>query len=358
MKLQILDDDTILFDNSSMEKVMFCEREGQYALIEGRIPTESKAALSFGEALHLAHRIRYYLEGNKAVSQETEGRQFMALEKFWEKKPTPFGDHRTLGLAQQVIKEYNQEFKEEQFNLFTREVEGKTQRIVEESFSMPLGKVGKYKIIWVGRLDLPIHNHEGNWITDHKSTSIGGEYAMQEFFMSSQFMGYTDSMAKRFGITVAGTLVNLMVVRKPAKTDRAKTKRIEFLRQYIRYDAEKLEEWRFNMLTLVRNFLSQWEEKFTTMRTKNCIRKYGQCAYYKVCMMSPASRHFALHGTDEYANDEWSPIHSDDEIFNWAVGLKPEEVTYRMAEVQAQPDPNMPSISNLITDLTDLSKLT
>lgn len=347
MKLTIHDGDTILIDNSSLEHVQNCPREGEYALIEGQVLDETKAALQFGEAIHLAQRLRYFLCGTAPASAEVEGRQMMLLEKFWEKKPTPMGDHRTLGLCQSVIQKYNAHYGAEDFQLFTSTAS--PTFTVEEPFAMPLGTVlGKYKIVWTGRIDLPIRDGRGNWVLDHKHTSLGGEYVLEEFYMSGQFMGYCKAFQDRFKQKVEGACVNLLTVRKPAKTEKAKKPQVEFLRRYIAYDQDRLDEWQHNTLRIVSTFLQHKEDKYFPMHTKNCVRKYGKCGYFGVCTMSPAARRATLFGP-EYKEDLWSPIHSDDEIFNWVIKLPVDQITYNLQPILATEDATGPSITDILS---------
>lgn len=305
MTLPLLDGDTLLIDNSRHENWSQCPRKGYYTIIRRRIPDADRAPLTFGGHLHAALKLRYLIHGTAPCSEQTEARQMLLLEKLWQQKPTAFGDHRTLGLAQEVISRYNETYGQEPFALFKAPT---GSNIVEEPFAYPLGIVSKIKVVWTGVIDLPIVDSGENFVMDHKSTSKYGDYYFADFVLSSQFMGYSWVLREKYGIEVKGAMVNALIVRKPGKTDRAKDP-IEFKRQKIYFDNDQLDEWRKDTLTLVEEMIAADTKGYFPKHTTQCTTKFGACPYLQLCALSPSVRELSLL-SNEYKDDEWDPLHA------------------------------------------------
>lgn len=279
-------------------------RSAEYGIAHQRIGAETKQALVFGEACHLAWKYRYKFCGAEPVSEENQIKQFILLEEFWRTHPTPIGDHRTLGFAQLVVEEYNRYWKRENFRILQTK-DGRS--VVEEGFAIPLGTIGKYKIVWKGRIDLGVEEIGDIWVIDHKTTKMGGEYYMLEFFTSNQMKGYTWALRQLLGAKVKGAQVNAQVVRKITKTGKG----IEFMRGKFPFDDEMLEEWQRNTLEMVGDFLHSYERGYFTMSSSQCNHKYGPCQYIGVCTMAPATRFQELYSGEHFKDDKFDPLHED-----------------------------------------------
>lgn len=304
-ELPLVDGDTFILDNSRYEYIMYCMREAEYGVIHGRIPGGINAALVFGEALHLALKYRYLYCDTAPVSEDHQLRQFLLLEKFFETHPQPIGDHRTMGFSQLVIEAYNSTYQQEPFEILqTRE--GK--RVVEEGFSIPLGQVGRYKIVWKGRIDLGVKERNGAiWTFDNKSTTMSGEYFLDEYHVSNQMKGYTFSLKHLFpNLEVQGAVINSLVCRKITKTGKG----IEFIRSKFMYDDDIIAEWQHNTLELIGDFIHSYERGYFPMQTTQCVRKWGRCPYMSVCVKNPKTRFQDLYSTD-FRDDVFDPLHED-----------------------------------------------
>lgn len=285
---------------------MRCMRSAEYGVVHKRVTAETKQALKFGEAIHLALKFRYKYYGNEPMNLDAETRQHILLEEFFKLNPAPLGDHRTLGFAQEVISLYNQAYQHENFTILKTPAPD-NKSIVEEGFAIPLGQVGNYKIVWKGRLDLGIEEFGSSvWTVDNKTTSIGGDYFLQEFFTSNQMKGYTWAMRHILGLKVKGVLINALICRKITKTGKG----IEFNRAKFEYDDEALVEWQQNTLQLVADFIHSYQRGYFPMQTTQCIGKFGRCQYHEICTMAASTRMQWLN-SEVFKDDIFDPLHDD-----------------------------------------------
>lgn len=341
--LPLTDRDTLLIDNSRYENFTICPRRGQHAIIDRRVEEEERSALTFGNHLHAALKLRYMLCHNKAVSEKVEARQMVLLEHLWNARPTQLGDHRTLGLAQDVIARYNVQYKDEPFQL----VELKGNKLVEEPFALPLGIVDGIKIVWTGVIDLPSAWSGELFVMDHKSSSIGGDYFFQDFINSSQMMGYCWVIREQYKIKVHGAVINALFVKKPPKTEKAKDP-ISFVRQKIYFENDRLDEWRDNTLRDIQDFLTYYKEGYYPMHTTQCIRKYGACPYFNVCNLIPQARGAYL-ASAVFRDDTWDPIHSSPKkLFADILSIPDSELTYTKRDPKIRATVNIEDYSSLI----------
>jgi hypothetical protein len=306
--LKLLDDDTFFIDNSRFEHITTCMRASEYSIVRGRVSSTIKTALTFGSAIHLALKLRYRYCLHHPVTEDIQNKQFLLLEKFWETHPTPLGDHRTLGLAQEAIMVYNRNITQEPFHILTH----KNKPIVEEPFAVPLGVVSmgskKIKVIWIGKLDLGVTEVDNEiWVIDHKTSSVGGDYYFAEYPTSNQMKGYTYSLRHILGKAVKGAQVNAIFVRKPTRTGKG----IETARAKFAFDDDTLEEWKVNTLYIVSDFLHSYQREFFTMETKQCVHRFGACQFQPICQMSPSTRLQWLE-SGEFREDTFSPLHEDE----------------------------------------------
>lgn len=301
--LDLKDGDTFFIDNSRYEYIMRCLRSAEYGIVHGRIAAAEKSALRFGECMHLAHKYRYKYYGTRPLDEAGQVRQFLIIEKFFENWEPPIGDYRTAGFAQYCIEQYNLNYQYEQFDILSTP---SGVPVVEEGFTIPLGTVGKYKVVWKGRVDLAVRDVNDIWVVDHKHLSMGGEYATLEYFTSNQMKGYTFALRQILGQKVKGAMVNILVCRKQTKTGKG----TEFMRPKFEYDDDILEEWQENTLQMVGDFFHSHDRQFFPMQTTQCNGRYGACQYRNTCTMSPATRLIDIQ-SELYKDDKFDPLHED-----------------------------------------------
>jgi hypothetical protein len=314
---KLLVDNTLFIDNSRLEQFTTCPRQAQYAVIDRMTSSATKQALSFGEAMHLALELRYKLIGHGPVTADLTSRQDWLLEEYFKVKPCPLEDHRNLGYGTQMMRDYNKFYPREDFTLLepmslpidpnlsslTRPA-GSGPYVVEQPFSVYLGEVNGVKVVWTGRMDLPLEKDGNLYVMDHKTSSMGGDYFFQEFFNSSQLLGYCYATQKVLKRPVKGAIINAMFTRKITATGQG----IGFQRAVIPFDQDRITEWQFNTLSVVGNFLQMVKDGFLPMHTKWCVHKYGRCQYWDVCTLSAEARDMMLNKTNAYIPDDWSPL--------------------------------------------------
>jgi hypothetical protein len=341
--LPLLDGDTFMSDNSKLEYWERCPQSWYYAAVRRIIPAATSSPLKFGEAIHLALQCRFQLCGSGPVPPEVERRQLAILEGFWKDWSTPIGDHRTLGMACQVIKEYNRQWGADP----TLDI---LEGGVEIPFSVPLGTIevhGKlYKIVWIGRIDMLVKDEARRiCVVDHKTSKIGGEYALQGYQNSGQLKGYCYAYAHKFGEPCYHGTVDLLVIRPPAKK---KGKGNEYIRKTFSFEPEHLEEWRVDTLNTIRTMFLTHESGVFPHHTKNCIDKFGICSYFSVCTMVPLARENSLQ-SGEFKQDDWSPLHETNKIYAKVMALPVEALHPQEHEVEGAFN-----VGPAIADLVDI----
>jgi hypothetical protein len=319
--LDLLDGDTLLMDNSGLEQWTTCPRRGYYTNVRRLELANGVSPLRFGEAIHLALQCRFSLLHNKRITPIVEKRQMVVLEEYWKQWSTPIGDHRTLGLACKVIRDYNVAWPGEDDNLPRLFSDG-----IEIPFAVPLGQLKNgIKVIWKGKIDLVGHENTAGrdfLIVDHKTTSVGGEYALVEYPTSSQFNGYCYAISQAKETACNKVMVDLIVARKPAKKA---GKGNEFIRRVFTYDDEQIEEWRLNTLQIIEGIIANQRVNFFPMHTKACVGRFGVCPFFSVCTQSPLSREHEI-ASGLYNISTWSPLHPSSPWFTAVMALPDDQL--------------------------------
>jgi PD-(D/E)XK nuclease superfamily len=301
-------------DNSSLEHFTTCARSAEYYIVERRQPVAERVALRTGGAVHILMEIFYrdfqgraphygkFLEACREV-----------LQPYFLKYPPPPEDHRTLAYLEEHILSYvGYAEMLDDFDV-VRLSDG--QPAIEVYFEYDLGEVefnseylgtryDKIKVLWCGRIDMIIKRLGQYWIMDHKTTSVLGPNFFAEFMNSSPAMGYTWAAQKIIGQPVAGLYLNAIALRKPSRSGN----QFEIERRSYLYDVERLEEWQYNTLILVSDFLSHMDRGFFPQEYKWCVSKYGTCKYLDVCSMPPTQRSVVLE-SNAFENVTWNPKH-------------------------------------------------
>jgi hypothetical protein len=299
-----LTNNILVIDNSRLEQFTTCPRLAEYTVVRKRIPSAERIALSFGGAIHLALKLRYsyYPPGVEINSTDCTQRQWMLLDEVFKDINVPEGDYRTVDYAKEVIRDYNLSRGVETFELIHHE----GHHLVEQSFCEPIGKIGDISVVWSGRIDLGIQEAGDVWVLDHKTTKMGGEYLFREYFTSSQMIGYCWALQRILERPVKGAIVDALVCRPPTRTGKG----LEFARSAFTYDQEQLDEWVDNTLHIAADFLHNHERGFFPKHTKQCITKYGPCAYIDLCCLNTLTALVQLY-TPEFRDDEWTPLRED-----------------------------------------------
>jgi len=309
-------------DNTTLEIFQGCPRAAEKYCVDRRqaIPT---AALQFGGAIHVGLE-HLYRDGFSSLSFAIEACLVM-LDRLKFRDPDEW---RTPVIAQDTLEKYVEWYTKHGDPIKPITVDGK--KFIERPFSLVLGEIeinqevgyseltltqqgdnsrnlhiDKLIILWSGRIDIAANYGDNNvYITDHKTSSIGGAQFFKDFMLSQQMVGYNWAGRRMLpGHKIVGTVVNAIVQRKPTKTGRA----LDFERQVYFHTDWHVAEWEKDVMEQVAYFVHCLTNGFFPKQTKNCFHKYGQCQYHNVCTLPPTQRHLIL-GSPEYTNVTWSPL--------------------------------------------------
>lgn len=346
--LPLLNGDTLIVDNSTMEKFQTCPRAAQYGICHRLQSSADKVALRFGGIAHRCLEIRYrYCAPMLEQTPEIEkamvacaSTEFHGIQKGpvnpgeeveWIKPPfiPPLEEFRNYDRMVDLIRRYGQHYPFESFEI-VRTPDGRP--FVEFPFVLPLGEIeviGNFlvqplvrqpdgtivksgepriclilnlPIIWMGKIDLVYESNGGLYIMDHKTASIATN--MAEFEISHQFRGYEWAVETILGTQVTGTVINRIVVRKPTKTGEAFT----FERKLIPTQRGLVNEWKTDMMHIVADFVEMVRRDYMPKHTIWCVSKFGTCPFHPVCSLdSPEQRQIMLD-SQAYEDVTWSPL--------------------------------------------------
>lgn len=314
-------DGHLFIDNSFLEKLNSCPRACEYAYLHRRVAAYSSSALNFGGAIH--HALAYrYIHSPDMVLPETEAIQIQELEKWFAEKPNALEDHRTLDLAQALIRGYNSRYLGEEFR--TLDLNGKPA--VELPFAFPLYKTSSgITIMYCGRIDLPVHIDGQLFVVDHKTTSMLGDQFFKGLSVSPQMLGYCSGIETILpGEKCAGFLVNAIRVPKPTKREGMVIKPDDFQRSRTYIQDGQLVEWRRNLISLVDEFLWHYSQGYLPQKKSWCVNKFGMCEYFGVCELPPENRDIAL-STGMFSDNIWSPLNDFNQTLQQFTTKQPTE---------------------------------
>jgi hypothetical protein len=298
--LPTIDGNCLLFDNSAID-TFECPRKGYYSFVRKREGGE-RGATNFGSAMHLYWKVHY-----RGVDLN-EDKTNRLLSAYFRRKPQPEGEWRTTELAQCGAKVYEEKYQYDDFIFKLTK-----PRKVEQSFLLPFGQIGKYKIFYMGRIDLQevLHEDSYEWIVDHKTNSQFGNSFKAEQAMTAQHRGYCWARQQVTGILPRGYCVNAFRTRTPRKIDEYDpTKGIrpdDFDREWFYVSQADINEWFSDTFDLIDNIIYMANKGKFPMFRKQCVGKYGICTYYDVCSMPQASREGVL-ASSLYREKTWSPL--------------------------------------------------
>lgn len=319
--LPLLDGDTLLIDNSSLEHFTTCPRSAYYSICRRLRPTGERTALTFGGIIHKILEARYRAQTSlHAATDQTTAVMMATAEREFANWSPPEDDHRTYSTAVELIRKYQETYPFEQFEV-VRTPDGAP--MVEVPFAIPLGEIAvepsdltgtldKYKgpttvkVVWTGRIDLAYlsTNGGGLYVMDHKTTSIMGPSYFTQFEISSQLYGYAWAVEQLVSTPVTGVVLNALGIRKPTKTGKA----LEFQRQLIPILRGLLDEWKTNTLYIIADFVEMCRRGYLPKHTSWCVGKFGECPFRKVCTLETDEQREVMLGSGEYAENKWSPL--------------------------------------------------
>lgn len=341
-------DGHLFVDNSHwIEGMMTCHRKLSFQSLFGRISAGEKSALNFGTCIHLALEYRYVKYQNRPVDDQYYSDIGEMITKFYEDHPPEETDWRTLNWCLEVVRRYNERYPIEDFGLLEYSApvvcpmckgngeinstickwcSGDTIRssMVEIPFSLPLFSTkhpiddSPLTINYTGRIDLPVSIDGGIFVTDHKTTSMGGSMFWNEQGMSSQHRGYVWAFKQITNLPVRGYQVNMIRTKEPpqyvlsGKPFKGKSQSPEqwwqesLQREKFYCSDENIQEWKNNVIEHIEVFLWNYGRGVIHFSPKECSR-YGRCIYYDVCKLEKQDRGMLLN-SGLFQDNKWSPL--------------------------------------------------
>jgi hypothetical protein len=327
--LPLVDGDTFVIDNSSIEGFQTCPRASQYTISRRLRPSGDRVPLRFGGIVHRVLETRYRF-GNPLFEQTedvTNAMLAVASEEFTKWTP-PEEDYRTYDTTCRLIQKYGATYPYESFTIPTIN----DRPAIEIPFALHLGNltinaeiwvqpltrlpngalvtagdpvlrpVKTIRVLWSGKIDMIYHDTGGTYILDHKTSSIATN--MAEFELSHQFSGYVWAAEQLLSTIVSGICINRMVVRKPTRTGDPFT----FERKLIPVSRFHIVEWSTDMLYIISDFIEMVRRGYLPKHTAWCVGKFGTCPFHRVCTLPSDEQRELVLTSGEYEPNTWTPL--------------------------------------------------
>lgn len=328
------DDYILAIDNSTLEKFTVCPRRAENYSIHARESDRDQSAQQFGRLFHLCEELRLHHGLSPAV---VEKQRELVATHFFSHHPSP-DDHRTADRMLAVLRIYNERYANDGW------AEGVYDGWVEKGFSVPLTTIKLDRLLpypysslvtpplnphilasetelgwkyfhcrnlhihWTGRIDLLLREGPLLWVVDHKTTSTGGTEFVEAFRLAKQTIGYCWAAQKLTGRTIAGCIINSVLIRKPLKTAKPGSSREEFDRLSYFYRPDQITEWETNISYAVADFVSCLVRGFFPMTAPASFKSpCVYCDYHENCRL-PAPQRAADLACPSFRDVTWSPL--------------------------------------------------
>lgn len=333
--LPLLDGDTLVLDNSTLELFQTCPRAALYGICLRKKGSGDRPALKFGGITHKVLETRYRSAAPMLEqTPEVQSTMLSVAEAEFSTYTPPIDDFRNLDRMVDLIHRYGQAYPFEPFEI-ARFSDGRP--LIEVPFAVPLGeirvdaemcvqpmlrnpdgdivkngqpsvrKISTIRILFTGRIDLAYLYNSGLYILDHKTASMATN--MAEFEIAHQFYGYTNATEELLGREVAGIVINRIVCRKPSRTGEPFT----FERKLIPVQRGLVSEWKTDILHIIADFVEMVRRQYMPKHTQWCVAKFGPCQFHRVCTLgdtadalSPQRKMMLESG--EFEDNTWSPL--------------------------------------------------
>lgn len=339
------DDYVLEIDYSNASEITRCARAAENVLVHAREANRPESATGFGdlfhrcEALRLEHGLDATIEVEdvlplggtmkRMVSIPDRQRELVA-EYFLYNPPRP-DDHRTAARMVDVLDEYNRRYKDDGWT--NKVYKDETRMYVEVPFKIGLTTIAvnaplpyprqlvikdshddtdrnawpvvrNIHVIYTGKIDLVMHDSNLLWVTDHKTSSRGGDEFWSAFNLSLQTRGYAYAAQKVTGHKIAGLIVNALIIRPLTKTGKG----TEFDRRSFFYSEDSYTEFEWNMKALVTDFVAMLVRGYFPQYARSFKSPCQGCGYHENCRL-PVSQRAADLASDLYRDVTWNPMH-------------------------------------------------
>jgi len=276
--LPVIPADVPTHDNTMMTAAMKCLRLYKERYRNHWTSKERAVPLSFGALMHLGLNVWY--------KTKDPDKALMALVD--ANYVDPPGDHRTRGLAITILAESIEWYGDERRWWGDDVILNETAINIEDEDGFR----------WGGRLDLLVRYKGSLWVVDHKTTSIGTDRWWDEYLLSPQMGGYVYSAGVIAGAPIAGVIINRIIIPKNKLPPEKQFKRRPFL-----WDANKLAEWRRQMIHNYHQIYQAIETGDFPPNWYACIGRYGRCSRYGICTLPANSRERANRA--DFTQEPW-----------------------------------------------------
>lgn len=305
MKPIPLVDGCFITDNSGLEQLR-CPRQYEYNQLERRVAVASRAGANFGSTIHRGLEVRRKLKGTDEVDSQTQIAIEDAMRIWLEENPQPDSDFRNFNHACKMMQVYNSIYKKDAFQILKSQ---NNQPIIEASFALPFGEVNGTPIIYSGKIDLCIEDHNGIWSQDTKTAFQFGDTFDKQMAMDGGQLGYCWALSQVTGKKPQGYIIDAIRVRRPTKKDEFTEKSpidgTDFKRTPYYVSQDMLDEWKKDVLTLIQNVFAYHASGHFPRHRWNCTNKFGLCDFYDVCSTNQEQRDMILNGS-LFEENTWS----------------------------------------------------
>lgn len=317
-------DDYILeLDYSTLSSFMQCPRMFENYAVHGRESSVPSSATGFGKLFHECEELRL----RDGWSEDTKHRQLNLVVDHFIRNPTSPTDHRTAERMVAILSQYNKTYNETiPDNWHEKQVH------VEVPFKVPLcslqpnqhvlylkselvadqeGKatprpffVRSLHVLYIGRIDVLLRDSNLLWVVDHKTSSRGGGEFVDAFRLSRQTLGYTWAAQKLFNETVAGCILNAIVIRPPTAKLFNNT---DLERHTFFYSQDLISEWETGMRNTIADLVACLLRGSFPQHALSFRSPCSMCDYKENCTLPPKDRAGDL-ASNLYQNVTWSPL--------------------------------------------------
>lgn len=319
-----------------LSNFMICPRLWENINVRSREAAYDNIAQSFGTLFHKCEELRL----RHGLSPEVIARQREVVVQHFLAAPAPAGEYRTADRMLAVLNKYNTGVAaHDHWPESIAERDG--EKVLERSFKVPLcsikvlsdlpyyksqlvasstdrervGGLAPIKgffvrflhILLTGRIDAILQNSNLLFVLDHKTTSRDESSVVEAFNLSFQTRGYAWA-ARELGFPVAGCIINSILIRPPAKTERAQKPREEFNRYTYFYRPDQLDEFAASAKAHIETLVHFLTTGFFPQTSLSFMSPCPRCDFHDNCRLPPYQREADLQ-SDLYRDVTWDPTH-------------------------------------------------
>lgn len=333
----------LVLDNTSLDHIKRCHKNGQIYLILGREDRPHNAALAYGGAMHAGLEVFHKFQYSNMMGEiNSPPETLRALEKivsdqailsYFTSNPAPSSDFRNPTVALEVLSHYRRRCNPELYPDYEWEIlSDEKGPIIERAFEIPMGvcdvdfefenqHVSRIHLAWSGRIDLIARINNSIHVVDHKTSSIDEVKHTEGFPLASQVIGYIWASRE---LAKAGLLpdfhiskfcLNAINLKKPLtkpiglleRGPRRGDPQLSFYRAYFEYSEERIARWNLDTKLIIEDFLHSVSRNHFPLNDRNCFDKYGRCCYWDACTIDKEEIGDKFLQSEAYKEVTWNP---------------------------------------------------